>query len=314
VKALVTVGGEGTRLRPHSGGVNKHFLPVGNGRVITRVLESLARAGVADIALATNPQDEKLRIAPELAQTLGLRITNIPIRASHGIPEMIWAAREFLAGGPFVLHLGDNLFGEGLEHALDDYRRAGEPTALLSLADGNPQGKFGGARIRDGRVHELVEKPLATDFDKITTGLYIYGPRTLAALGEASRVADLPDDISRFNQYLLRCGERLVHRSIGSWWYDIGSVEDLLRANASILGNAQPVVLGTVDDKSTIEGPVFVASGARIMASHIHGPAVIGGDACVENSRVGPNAIVGPGQVVLDSVVVDRLVFGSSTA
>jgi len=79
---------------------------------------------------------------------------------------------------------------------------------------------------------------------------------------------------------------------ITGWWKDTGQPEDLLEANRlaldMMLETSEPVIHGFVDDESDIVGKVVVEEGAKIIRSHIRGPAVIGTDTVVEDSYIGP--------------------------
>jgi mannose-1-phosphate guanylyltransferase len=52
MRAVVLVGGFGTRLRPLTATVPKPMLPVGHTPIIQRLVENLARGGVTEVTLA----------------------------------------------------------------------------------------------------------------------------------------------------------------------------------------------------------------------------------------------------------------------
>ncbi|KFY11987.1 hypothetical protein V492_04158 [Pseudogymnoascus sp. VKM F-4246] len=58
MKALILVGGFGTRLRPLTLTLPKPLVEFGNKRMILHQIEALAAAGVTDIVLAVNYRPE----------------------------------------------------------------------------------------------------------------------------------------------------------------------------------------------------------------------------------------------------------------
>jgi mannose-1-phosphate guanylyltransferase len=61
MKALILIGGFGTRLRPLTLSVPKPLVDFGNKPVLCHQIEALARAGVTEIVLAINYQPEVMK-------------------------------------------------------------------------------------------------------------------------------------------------------------------------------------------------------------------------------------------------------------
>ena len=92
-------------------------------------------------------------------------------------------------------------------------------------------------------------------------------------------------------------GMRVEPHVVTGWWKDTGKVEDMLEANRLILDVIEPRMDGELVD-SDIEGRVIVEKGARLVNSHVRGPAVIGRDSVVENAYIGPYSSISTGCVV----------------
>ena len=79
---------------------------------------------------------------------------------------------------------------------------------------------------------------------------------------------------------------------VSGWWKDTGKPEDLLEANRMMLSGLANDLQGEVDDASTLQGPVVLGAGAKVIRSSITGPVVIGPDSVIEDSRVGPEVSI----------------------
>jgi len=91
------------------------------------------------------------------------------------------------------------------------------------------------------------------------------------------------------------------------YWKDVGTVEDALDCNRTLLGRVEPTVHGQVFPAAALHGRVVVEPGARIVRSTVTGPAVIGAGALVEDCTVGPYTAVGRGCEVRGSKVRDSI-------
>jgi glucose-1-phosphate thymidylyltransferase len=94
-------------------------------------------------------------------------------------------------------------------------------------------------------------------------------------------------------QWLLANGEAVEASRYEGYWRDIGHTEDVLACNGRLLGALRPDIAGDVDSASSVTGDVVVERGARVVRSRIEGPAIVGADTLIEDSRVGPNTAIG---------------------
>jgi len=94
---------------------------------------------------------------------------------------------------------------------------------------------------------------------------------------------------------------------IDGWWKDTGKLEDMLEANRIILDTLVPRTDGTIE-RSDITGKVVIEAGARVVASSVRGPAIIGKGAQIENAYVGPFTSIGDGVIVRGSEVEHSII------
>lgn len=297
MRALITAGGRGTRLRPLTHTSNKHLIPIANKPMIHYALEAVAAAGIRDVGIVLNPDTgEEIQRALGNGAAWDLSITYVMQEAPLGLAHVIQSAEGFLKGEPFVFFLGDNVVVGGIRQFVERFQAQGDHCHLVLARVKDPQ-RFGVAEVQDGRVIRVVEKPARPASEFAVTGIYVYGPPIFEAVRAIRPSARGELEISDAHQYLLDRGYRIGFSEITGWWKDTGKPEDLLEANRFVLDQVLdatgPLIKGEVDAASDVAGKVVVEEGARVIASQIRGPAIIGGESVVEGSYVGPFTAVG---------------------
>lgn len=313
MRALITAGGRGTRLRPLTHTSNKHLIPIANKPMIHYALEAVAGAGIKEVGVVLNPDTgEEIRRALGDGASWGLAISYIMQEAPLGLAHVIRAAEGFLGGEPFVFFLGDNVVVGGIRQFVERFRTRGDDCHLVLARVKDPQ-RFGVAEVKNERVVRVIEKPAQPASEFAVTGIYVYAAPIFEAVHAVRPSARGELEISDAHQYLLDHGYRVGYSEITGWWKDTGKPEDLLEANRfvldQVLDGMNPVIRGEVDAASDVAGKVVVEEGARLVASQIRGPAVIGGDAVVEGSYIGPFTSVGRRCVIRNSELEYSILF-----
>ena len=282
LKGLVLSGGAGTRLRPITHTSAKQLVPVANKPVLFYGLEALRDAGIREVGIIIGDTGDEIREAVGDGSALGIEVTFIPQDAPLGLAHAVLTAEEFLGDSNFVMYLGDNLLRDGITPLVDEFR-ASDPDAMILLQKVPNPSSYGVAVLDGDRVVNLEEKPKEPRSDLALVGVYMFTPAIL--------------DAAKAIEYLIDQGKRVEPHVVTGWWKDTGMLEDMLEANRLILDVIEARIDGELID-SDIEGRVVVEEGARVVNSHIRGPAVIGRDAVIENAYVGPYSSISTGCVV----------------
>lgn len=307
MKALITAGGRGTRLRPLTHTSNKHLVPIANKPMICFALEAVTAAGITDIGIVVSPETaDEMRRALGTGDRWGARITYVVQDAPRGLAHAVQVSREFLGDVPFLFYLGDNLLADDLRQILRAFEDRGSDCHLVLARVPDP-GRFGVAVVEDGRIVRVVEKPQPPPSPYAVTGIYCYRPCVFEAIARLKPSARGELEISEAHQVLLDQGRRVTYSEVETWWKDTGKPEDILEANRlvldQLLAREGSRVQGTVDAHSDIAGRVLVEAGARVEDSQVRGPAIIGAGARVTGSYVGPFTAIGPGCEIRNSEV-----------
>jgi len=292
MKAIITSGGKGTRLRPITHTSNKHLIPIANKPMIHYAIEAVAEAGISEVGIVYNPDTgEEIKHALGNGEQWGLKFTYILQEAPLGLAHVVKVAEDFIGKEPFVFYLGDNVIVGGIRRFIEDFQREGSNCHLVLSRVQDPE-RFGVPEIREGRIVGVEEKPRHPKSQYAVTGIYIYDTSIFEAVNNIRPSGRGELEISDAHDYLIKKGYRVGYSEITGWWKDTGKPEDLLEANRltldRVIGDHEPVIKGDVDKRSDIAGKVIVEKGAKIIKSNIRGPVIIGENTVIENSYVGP--------------------------
>src|ERR671918_2412280 len=293
LKGLILLGGAGTRLRPITHTSAKQLVPVANKPVLFYGIEALVEAGIGEIGIVIAPETgAEIEQAVGDGSAFGARVTYITQDEPLGLAHALLTAEDFLADGPFVMYLGDNLLRNGIKDVVDAFRES-EPDALILLTQVPDPSEFGVAELDGDRVVGLVEKPKDPPSDLALVGVYMFG----SAVFEAARAIE-PSwrnelEITDAIQGLIDGGKRVESRLVRGWWKDTGHLEDMLEANRLVLEDIARRIDGELVD-SRVEGRVVVEKGARLERSLVRGPAVIGTGSRITDAYIGPYTSIAP--------------------
>jgi mannose-1-phosphate guanylyltransferase len=318
MRAVVLVGGEGTRLRPLTYRIPKQLLPVVEVPMLVRLLGALERFGVDDVVLSMGYQPDAFRVAFPDGRCGGVSLDYAvepePLDTGGGIA---FAARHAGVSETFLVVNGDVLNDFDLDSLVRLHRDRGAE-ATIALTPVPDPSDFGLVVCGDdGKVSAFVESGEPRDSsmgNRINAGVYVFEPSMLDRLPPNTR---LHIETSVFPA--MATEGVLFAREMAGWWIDVGNRERYLQATADLLASPSPApgaagdnhawTLGTPDVRGAIDPPVLVADGARLdpgatlSRSVLGAGAVVEGDAIVEGSVVLAGAVIGVGAAVRRSIV-----------
>lgn len=313
MKAVVLVGGEGTRMRPLTETVPKPLLPLLDRRSLDHVLDHLARHGVDEVILSS-PYLEAT-FDPFIESRGGHpAITWITETEALGTGGAIVNALDRVGDEPFFALNGDILTDLDLTamRAFHQDRSASVTIALHHVQDARAFGLV--ATDDDGRVREFREKPEDAIPGDINAGTYLLDPEALGGWPRGRKVSIERDIFPA----VIVSGRPVYGFLASAYWLDLGTPEKYLQAHFDMIEGKvhdvsyeAPWVAGsaTVDAEARVGrwvaiGPAAtVGPHAEIDDSVLLDGASVGAGAAVVRSVLGPGARVGAGARVVDSVL-----------
>ncbi|HDP98964.1 MAG TPA: glucose-1-phosphate thymidylyltransferase [bacterium] len=287
MKALITSGGKGTRLRPLTHTQNKHLIPIANKPILHYAIETVIDAGVKEIGIVTNADCDEVQNAIGDGSRWGVRISYIPQEAPLGLAHVVKISEDFIGKEPFIFYLGDNMVVGGVKRFIDEFEKDGS-NCHLTLAKVKDPERFGVPEIDNNRIVRVEEKPAKPKSHFAVAGIYIYDHHIFEAVNNIKPSQRGELEISDAHQYLLEHNYQVGFSEITGWWKDTGKPFDLLEANRLVLEHLVPQIKGEINGKSYIAGNVTIEKGAKIINSTVRGPVIIGADSIIENSYIGP--------------------------
>ena len=232
-KGIILAGGRGTRLYPLTLATSKQLLPIYDKPLIYYSLTTLMMAGLRELLIITTPEeiDQFKRLLGDGRQW-GIEISFAIQDHPGGIAEAFLIGREFLAGGPSALILGDNIFyGDNLRALLRGSAQQAHGATVFACWVDDPE-RYGVIEFDSAhRPLRIVEKPKDPKSNYAVTGLYFYDARVVDIVREMKPSPRGELEITDLNNVYLQRGTLQVERmGRGYAWFDTGTHEDLIGA------------------------------------------------------------------------------------
>nr|KAJ3421466.1 mannose-1-phosphate guanyltransferase [Polyrhizophydium stewartii] len=288
MKALILVGGFGTRLRPLTFSKPKPLVDFANRPMILHQIEALAKVGVKEVVLAVNYQPETMVSAMQkVEEEFNVKITFSIEPEPLGTAGPLGLARDILGhdDSPFFVLNSDVICEFPFKSLLDFHLSHGKEGTLMTTAVEDPS-KFGVIVLKPDstQIDRFVEKPKEWVGNQINAGIYIFNPKIL------SRIPNKPTSIETgIFPRMAKEGELHATPLVG-FWADVGQPKDFLTGQGLYLASVAKLSPEKLASDTFIEGNVLIDPTAKI------------GKGC----KIGPNVVIGPGVVIGDGVRLNK--------
>lgn len=294
MKAIIPTGGRGTRMRPLTFSTNKHFIPVANKPLIFYPIETIVSAGIKDIALTYNPGGlEEVKNILGDGSRWGLQFEFVLQEQPLGLANIFQVCEKFVMGDSFVMHLGDNIFVDGIADLVNHFEKE-KPDGLVAMVHHSENTRLGVPYFDSGgHLVKYVEKPENPPHDFAIPGIYFFSPVVFECFKGPGAIAPSVRgeyEISAPYQWLIDHKKRVDVLEYKGKWLDPGKIDDWLFANEYLL-------------RTTLGNKVNLGKDTETRNSKIHGPVIIGDKVIIENSEIGPFCSIGDGCELINSKI-----------
>ena len=298
MRAIILVGGFGTRLRPLTNDKPKQMLTVGNKPMLENVIQELSQHGITEVILSMGFKPDIFidKYPEEVCAGLPLKyvVEPTPLDTAGAIR---FAVAESGIKDTFLVCNGDVITETDLSELID-FHKAITAEATISLTPTTNPSQYGIVPTdKSGKVTGFIEKPSGPDFETnlINAGYYVMEPSVV------NRIAnDRPVSVETEIFPNMVEDERLFAVPSDRYWIDAGTPETFLKANLDLINGQRMKNINGVHPEASI------SPDAVIKSSIIGRGVVIGEGAHIENSVLMEGVEVEKNVMVEGSIVGER--------
>lgn len=305
MKGVILAAGKGTRLYPVTHIIPKPLLPLANRPTLEYAFDRLKEIDVTDICLVVGENEEKMRAALGTGASNGVNLTYVRQTDPHGLAHALGFAKEFVAGEPFVLYLGDAIYSTGFGPYLKRFNEAGCANLNVVQPVEDPR-RYGVANVEGERIVRLVEKPQQPESNLAMAGTYFFGPQIWEMLPDLAPSARGEYEITDAIQMLIDRGHTVLAGIYDGRWFDSGTLDSFLEVS-DFLTDGKPLVAGTVT--GAVGAKTVVGDGSTVECDSIEDSVVLPGAkvrvrGCIKRALLG-------GEVHSDTSLENVILHGS---
>jgi NDP-sugar pyrophosphorylase family protein len=306
MKALILIGGMGTRLRPLTCHTPKPLLPIINRPFLEYQFELLKKHGIKEVILCVAYLPHEFENYFGDGKKWGLKLHYVHEKEPLGTGGAIRNAAEYI-NEPTLIFNGDILTDIDLTKMLQYHRqnRAFITIALTRVKDPTIYGLV--ETDKNGRIERFLEKP---SWDEVTcntinAGMYLFEPGVLGYIPEG---VNFSVERGLFPN-LLSQGIGLYGYAFNGYWLDIGTVDKFMQAHRDVMDGCVKFDLPGKKSRTGVWGGKRLKIGKN---TDIEGKLVCGDDVHIDeftqfqgNVCLGNDVSIGKGSFIGNSVVLD---------
>jgi len=289
MKALILLGGEGTRLRPLTMNSLKSMVPIANKHFYEYQLRLLKKYKVTDVILSVCYLPDRIKHIIGTGKKYGMNIRYVMEDQPLGTGGAVKNAEMMLDGDFFVMN-GDILTDINLKKMMDIHRK-NSAVATIYLTEVEDPTSYGLVETDHGnRISKFLEKPNWAEVKTkwINAGIYIFNKKMLDYIPSGKNYSlergAFPD--------ILRNNEKVMAYKTAAYWLDIGTIGKYMQANFDVL-EQRSKVLPLISTK-ILRWNVRVGKKTNIgLGSSFRGPIIIGDFCRIDKGVYSPLTIIG---------------------
>ncbi len=218
MKAVLLVGGLGTRLRPLTFSIPKPLLPVGEKPILQIILEQLREAAIRDIVLATGYQAELIQAFCGDGSKFGVSISYVKEEKPLGTAGPLSLVRDRVAPDEYIVLMNGDILTKLDFRAFLDSGRKNNWELTVGYTKHVYRSPFGVLTLNNNLIEGIVEKP--SQEYSISAGIYCVRGSALQWVPDATFFT-VPD----LMRQLIAAGKKVGAYPIPECWIGLESIE-----------------------------------------------------------------------------------------
>lgn len=275
MKGVILAAGKGSRLYPVTHHIPKPLLPLANRPTLEYAFDRLKELGITEICVVVGENEEQMRGALGMGDQFGVELAFVRQTEPRGLAHAVSFAEKWVDSDPFVLYLGDAIYGAGFHAQMKRFVESGCANLNIVKPVHDPE-RFGVANVDGERIVKLVEKPANPESNLAMAGLYFFGPQIWSVLPDLRPSARGEYEITDAIQMLVDRGETVLAGVYDDEWFDTGTLDSFL-ATSSYLTKGLGLLDPSADIGDTPCSNAVVGSGAFVTAASIEDSVILPG-------------------------------------
>jgi mannose-1-phosphate guanylyltransferase len=329
MKAVILVGGEGTRLRPLTHTTVKAMVPVLNRPFIEHVIRHLNNHNVNEIILAMGYKPDSIKNYFDNMGRLDARIIYSVEQSPLGTAGAVKNAAQYIDKDKFFLVINGDVFTDLDLTQMINFHKNKKAKVTIALTPVDDPTQFGVVEIdSQQRVIRFVEKPKQHEVTSnlINSGIYILESEVLDRIPQGKRFMFEYDVFP----HLIADGEPIYGYPTNAYWIDVGTPEKYLKLNQDLLlgkcrlirsqvENINTGKLNSTHSQAKLKGPMIIDKGCKISKGvRLEGPTSIGlgcsigDDTVIEGSILWHKVSVGERAIIKNCIIANDIYIESN--
>ena len=222
----------------------------------------------------------------------GVSLTYIRQPEPKGLAHAVSFAKDFIAGEPFVLYLGDAMYGEGFEDLKKRFEESGCANLNLVKAVDDPS-RFGVANVDGERIVKLVEKPKNPESNLAMAGLYFFGPEIWDIFPKLEPSARGEYEITDAIQMLIDEGKLVLAGVYTGAWFDTGTLDSFLETSSYLINGEKRIAASSVVVGEVLHD-VAIGEASHLDCRSIEDSVIFPGSTIKVNGKISHCILAGP--------------------
>ncbi len=311
MKAVILSGGSGQRLAPLTNTITKQLLPVANKPTLFHIL---------DLIKEETPIKS---ICVVVSEEYGHKVKETLLNSEHakyfefdfvfqdkplGLAHAVQITNMHMGEEQFLMFLGDILINKGELKAAYEQFIKNKPESLVLVKEVEDPRPYGIAEVTNGKVTKLVEKPQDPKSNLCLSGIYLFNPSIFYAIANIKPSYRGELEITDAVDFLIQQKNTVEYYIIKSWWFDVGTPENMLKGNEVLLNNISNTINSKLNNTVKIQGKVSIDQNVIIEDSEIVGPVIIAKNAHIKGCKIGPYVSLGESVTLKNTKVENSII------